>query len=575
MMGKMKIINGLMLLTAFLLVSFSKVRNTGTDQRSTLLVSESIITRGSIKLDHYGPGVRERCDYTIHQKNDHFYDFFPLGTPLVGVPFVAVVRGWGFSMVQSEAYVQIMLASVTAVLTLFFLSKIAGLLLPAFSACLISGLFWFGTSLASTCGTALWSHNFATLFALIAIYSALKEAKGQGRCHWVPVGVCLFFAYLCRPNMALLAPALLLFFFSYNRRGAVKAGLLLAVLLACFAGFSLYEFNQILPDYYLPQRLGSYELDHFLSDRQIPATGFFLTALYGNLLGPARGLLIFSPFILFAWFCFGSSVKEFKLNKAWLLIGIVWPVLHLVVISNYPAWWAGWSFGARLMTDVLPGLFLLTLRTWPVAVRGKFGKISVFLLAISSVFAVYVHSYQGLFNPYSAQWNAEPNIDNNPEYLFDWKYPQFIHNRMRHTARLLEHGANILEPFCSGAMYEHASDRVIFLDWCGAEKTHRWSFGTSSAILFMLNSEALPEFTGELLLSAGTLGRQRLTIYLNDAEIYCGQHASWSVELKIPFSPALLNAGCNTLRFETPDARAPGSGDPRILALAFKSFLIQ
>ena len=574
-MNRSKFLNIFLLLCAFLLVTFSKVRNTGSDPRSTLLVSESILTHGTIKLDHYGPEALERYGRAVRLKNGHYYNYFPLGTPLAGIPFVALARGWGFNMLQSEAAVQMLIASVTALLTLFLLLKVAGLFLPPLSASLISGLFWFGTSLASTCGTALWSHNFAGLFALIAIYSALKEARGPGGCRWPVIGICLFFAYLCRPNMALLAPVVLLFYFSYSRRNAVKAGVLLAVLLGFFAGFSLYEFGQILPDYYLPQRLVDYEINQFPEDCSIPASGYFLKGCFGNLFTPSRGLFIYSPFILAAWLCRKSASEKFKLNLSWLLIGVLWPLMHWVAISNYPLWWAGHSFGSRLMTDILPGIFLLTIYTWPVSVRGTRSKIAVIILTVSSAFAVYVHSGQGLFNPYTAQWNAEPNIDKNPGYLFDWKYPQFLHNRERHEFRLIQHGLGQLKAVLPGDVCEHTSDQVLFLDWSGPEKEHRWSSGISSAILFILNPENLSGFTGDFLLRAGTLGSQRLIVYLNDAEIYSGSHNSGNLELKIPFSAALLEAGRNTLRFELPDAREPGTGDPRILALAIKSFSIQ
>lgn len=80
-------------------------------------------------------------------------------------------------MQQSEPAVQIAIASLTALLTLVFLLKLARIFLSPANAILISSIFWFGTSLASTSGTALWSHNFATLFALIAIYVVIKETK--------------------------------------------------------------------------------------------------------------------------------------------------------------------------------------------------------------------------------------------------------------------------------------------------------------------------------------------------------------------------------------------------------------
>lgn len=87
------------------------------------------------------------------------------------------------------------------------------------------------------------------------------------------------------------------------------------------------------------------------------------------------------------------------------------------------------------MTDVIPGLFLLTVRTWPTTIGGRGDATKVGILAAATIFAIYVNSYQGLFNVYTALWNGEPNIDLHPEYLFDWRYPQFLNNERRQKER--------------------------------------------------------------------------------------------------------------------------------------------
>src|SRR5262245_37934901 len=89
------------LATAFLLVTFATVRYTTSDSRGSLFVSESILTHHTIKLDHYGEEFLKNY-YTVHKKNNHFYYFFPLGTPIISIPFVAVARGFGLEMSTSE-----------------------------------------------------------------------------------------------------------------------------------------------------------------------------------------------------------------------------------------------------------------------------------------------------------------------------------------------------------------------------------------------------------------------------------------------------------------------------------------
>jgi hypothetical protein len=510
-------------------------------------------------LDHYGQEALQPYG-SVHQKNGHYYYLFPIGTSIASIPFVALANAWGLRMLQSEPAVQTGIASVTAILTLIFFIKLARIFLAPLGALLISGVFWFGTSLASTSGTALWSHNFATLFALLAIYSSIKATKDGNNKYWLLIAISLFSAYLCRPTMALLAPFVLLFLFTYNKKAAFKSSALLASLIACFVGFSHHEFNQFLPDYYLPKRL---------------AGGRFSEALYGNLLSPARGLLIYSPFILFAWLCFRDSTKEFKLKASWLLIGVAWPIMHLIVISRFPQWWAGHSFGARLMTDVLPGLFLLTIRTWPVAPRSARSKIGIMILVASTAFAVYVNSYQGLFNQYTQQWNGEPNIDRYPEYLFDWEYPQFMHNWKTHESRLIQHGIKLLPSISPAEVFSHTTDKVLFIDWSGAESTHRWSSGKSAKIFFVLSNQEKPHFKGEFFMRAGSLGKQRLDVYLNDLKIYDGQLNALDESLNITFDPSLLKEGGNSLRFDLPDAQQPGTSDTHVLALAIKSFSLR
>jgi len=397
------------------------------DSKGTLLVTESILLQKTIKLDHYGEEALNTYGYRINKKNNHYYYTFPLGTPIVSVPFVAMAEKFGFSMLSSELIVQKAIVAFVAVITLFFLIKLAGMFISPVNAVIFSGVFWFGTSWASTCGSTLWSHDFATLFALVAVYCSIQFAINKKFNLWPAITICLFFAYLCRPTMALLSPCILLFLFSYNRKIAIHSLLLIVLFFLVFVGFSFHEFHQLLPKYYFPQRLHG---------------GHVFTALYGNLFSPARGLLIYSSFILIAWICYfnRASKKTWGLKWTWWLIGTIWPAMHLMSISSLPHWWGGWSFGPRFMTDALPGIFLLTLYAWPTTCDCFRKKMSIAILVAAAIFSIYVNSYQGLFNSYAViTWNASPNIDKNPEYLFNWEYPQFFYDKKNHEKRLIQH----------------------------------------------------------------------------------------------------------------------------------------
>ncbi|PVE24471.1 hypothetical protein DC522_10290 [Microvirga sp. KLBC 81] len=411
---------------ALLVVSTTVIENETSDPRGTTLVAESILQKGTIKLDHYKKDVRKILSYRLVRKNKHFYYVFPLGASIASIPFVAVANLLGMEMTRYDHQVQKVMTAVVAMLMIAMLYRLARQFLEPGNAALAAGLFWFGTSLASTGATALWSHNLATLFGLIALDLAIRDSKAEHSRSWARIGLCLFLAYFCRPTLSLLSPFLLLFLFARHRLAAVKAGLVLAALLGGFVAFSQHEFGQVLPSYYLPSRVSG------ASD--------VTTALYGNLFSPARGLLVFSPFLVAVWLCARRAPETFRLNPLWWGLGLAWPVLHLIVISRFPHWWAGWSYGPRLLMDVLPGLFLLTLRAWPTALDTRRLRIAAAVLAVTAVFSVFVHTCQGLYNGYSLLWNAEPPIDQNPQNLFDWKYPQFLHTRTRHQERVREYG---------------------------------------------------------------------------------------------------------------------------------------
>ncbi|HSR33228.1 MAG TPA: hypothetical protein VLY63_21895 [Anaerolineae bacterium] len=413
------------LVLVFLAVAFGQNRFARSDPRGTLLVSEAILVHRTVKLDDY-PTKLFLGQSQFHEKNGHFYYFFPMGTSLASLPFVALARGFGFDIRESEPELQIVIAAFAAILSFFLLLKLASLFLDRYNALLVASAYWFGTSLASTNGTALWSHDFAVVFGLTGIYAAIRSTRELQTRAWPQIALALFGAYLCRPTMSLLVVALLCYLFTYSRGMAIKAGLLFLVCFGAFVAFSILEFGQVLPDYYWPERLVGPDMHK---------------ALYANLLSPARGLLIYSPFIPWAWACWALSKKAWGLRKSWLLVGIAWPLAHWVAISRFPQWWGGYSFGPRLMTDVLPGLFLLTLYTWPTTTKGTAAKILVAGLVVTALFSVFVNSGQGLFNRWTATWNSTPSVDVYPDYVFDWKYPQFLANERGQEQRLIRHAA--------------------------------------------------------------------------------------------------------------------------------------
>ena len=557
-------------------IATQETYNTRSDPRGTLLVSQALAQHGTLKLDAYGKPLLDRYGYVIQHKAGHFYHYFPLGTALLSSPFVAVANALGFDMTRDEHLVQMALTALAALLIAFILYRTARLYLPRTPSLLLTGLCWFGSSLASTVGTALWSHDFALVFSSAAIFLLLSrpvQTPGSATQVAVPqpvslrprerlrpllIGACLFLAYLCRPTLALLAPFLLLYYFIQDRKSSLLAALTLGLLLLAFMGWSIGEFAQILPDYYLPKRLEG---------------GEFATALYANLLSPARGLLIFSPFIAVSLLLTLVLAARNKALLSLSLISLAWPTAHLLSISQFPHWWAGWSFGPRLMVDALPGLYV-GLFSALGALRQR-RRLAYAALLGSGLLAIHINTYQALFNPYGMHWNVEPNVDLYPEYLFDWRYPQFLHNQARHERRLSEFYSQQLPKITGLINVSYDSEQAAFDGFYELEPGFRWSEGHAAKLHLVLDEQTQQALRGEIELLAGFLDKQRLLIGLNGEQVYSGKFYGGEREIRFQVPPELFRTGLNTFTFQLPDAHKPASADPRILAMAFRKLSIR
>src|SRR5262249_51366636 len=88
---------------------------------------------------------------------------------------------------------------------------------------------------------------------------------------------------------------------------------------------------------------------------RIPSTATIWEALLGNLVSPSRGLLIFSPVLLFGFSGFVFALREER--DRWLSIAFMTiVVLHWIIVSRAPQWSGGAVYGPRFMIDIVPFL---------------------------------------------------------------------------------------------------------------------------------------------------------------------------------------------------------------------------
>jgi hypothetical protein len=166
---------------------------------------------------------------------------------------------------------------------------------------------------------------------------------------------------------------------------------------------------------------------YYESSRARPG-GTYLVGLAGDLISPARGLLVWSPFILLAIPAAIRAVRNPARDRV-LTTCVVLVVVHWLTIATLRPWWAGWSVGPRLFSDVLPFLVLLVadgLLMLRSRFPGSWVRPAFAVVAVLVAFSLFTHVRAATH--FSVQlWNKSPqNVDTHSDRPWDWSDPQFL-----------------------------------------------------------------------------------------------------------------------------------------------------
>jgi hypothetical protein len=615
----------------FLLALLSPVSSTNSDPRMGLLVSQNILETRSFRLDAYQQEIEGELagyiDGVLVGLNDHIFYYFPIGTPIFFAPLVWLVNqfGWDMSVRADEAQAQNLFSALVAAAVCLVIYATCRSYLESLPGFLITAVTVLGSSLVSTASTALWNMDLAALFVALCLWLIARFDSGRSpSLRPLLLGSFLFAAYLCRPSAAVFVAVVLGYLLLTDRSAWLKTAVVSAGLLALFLIFSRFEYGQWLPPYY--NEAGRFQLE------RAPVW----IALYGNLLSPSRGLLIFSPFLIPVGL---GTAAHFGMLKKRPLFWLVpaWLALLLLLLARSTKWWGGYAYGPRLLLEIMPGLALLTVLVWQEVARSGGPKLRAGLAGaylILGLAGIWINTYQGLFNQYTAWWNGAiaPDVDRRADYLLNWEYPQFLATNDSLCRRNREYAAAVLaddlsglamSPYQPGDRLDYLSRErvdihdlelvarivaessaltplqpdpaaspvrmpiiflegpgpapadVLFLGWSPPESGFRWSFCRYAQIAFLL-PEHIDGQNGYLLeVMSGALDALPVRVEINGNNIgemtFAGGIAPPTVQaLRIPGD--LLRPGrVNLIAFDIPAARSPGRQDPRVLGMSFVS----
>jgi len=408
------------------------------DSKYSMLVSYSLLKRGTFTLDGYGlprPGhfqqegnVPHSQIYQLEVVNGRLFYHFPTGSSILSIPFVAGLDLVGVSPVNpdgsynrvGEILIQVGTASFLMATLASILYLTSRLLLPFWWSVVIALSGVLGTQVWSTASRGLWSHTWGTLLLGCVVLTLVTQEKGNRPLNPILLATVLSWTYFVRPTNSVSILAITVYILIFHRRLFIRYAATGAAWFAAFVAYSLHNFGQILPRYYRGYHL------HF---------GSFWTAVAGNLISPSRGLFVFVPVLIFVTYLLARYWRKLPLPRL-VVLALAAAAGHVVLVSCFDPWWAGHSYGPRYFTDLVPWFALLGIlgvramldsHGEPGTRSGSFGfRIELVVAGILLLLSVLIHGH-GAFSHAARMWNVKPvDVDQQPARVWDWRRPQFL-----------------------------------------------------------------------------------------------------------------------------------------------------
>jgi len=305
--------------------------------------------------------------WMLHTREHQLASFYPVVTPLLVAPLYFPAAAW----LDAHGWEQPQLGRVAELM-----EKLAASILAALASILMylvlrrDGYRWsvllalafaFGTDTWMISSQALWQHGTGELLIALALLLALGPATAS---RLVLLGVVCVLIVANRPPDAPIAGAIGLFIIGSRWRSTAWLVAGAAVPLAALLYYNL-AFIGILTGGYGTVRPPENLLQHDWS------------GLLGVFVSPARGLLIFSPFLILV--PLGLAQRLGSPGTRALAVALSVAIAAQVVLYAMVDWRAGECWGPRYLTDILPILAWM-IAPAPLALR-PFAR-GLFILAI-------------------------------------------------------------------------------------------------------------------------------------------------------------------------------------------------
>ncbi len=373
-------------------------------------------------------------------ENYHYISAFPIMSGLLAVPVYVVPLVMGMVVTWENLFLLSHLASALIVAFaggFFYLLLKRQFQLGEKLAVLLTAVYLFATINYALISQALWQHGTVQLFLIIGLSFLLKfTAKSTEKNSLAALYLSgLFFglAVLSRPTAALVFPFMFLLIYqalAHSPRIFVKSCIIftlgLVPVLVFFAFYNQAFYHTVANQGYANQIFVSWKSNIF--------EGFA-----GQLFSPSKGVFVYSPVLLFSFVSLWQVVRyrHWKEDAKYLVFaGVV--VLHIAILSMWKHWYGGYSYGYRMVSDVLPFLVLLSV---PYITSPLFIKTRLLFYG-TVVFSILVQVHGIIF--FDSIWHAAYDKGfEDTGWLWSVKNSEFAFNIRRILVKL-----SLLEKAC-------------------------------------------------------------------------------------------------------------------------------
>lgn len=320
-------------------------------------------------------------------RNGHRASMYAVATPVLVAPLYLPaagwlsVSGWTDARVNQIAFaMEKIAASIVASLAVGWMYLLLRRRVERRHALLLTVLFAFGTTTWAISSQALWQHGPAELLVVAALWFLTSEPTPW---HALAAGLATGLLVANRPPDLMLALAFGVAALFWLSRAALSRIALFAVggavPVALTVAYNLFTFAKLSGGYGQANVVSK----HFFSSP--PVEG-----IAGLLVSPARGLFVFSPFLLFLPLFFHRSLRD-RPHRLLTLV-LTGGVLLLLLVYAMVDFRQGFSYGPRFLTDVLPILVWMLAPILPTL--GRAARIAFLAAGAFSVWVQFVGAFQ-------------------------------------------------------------------------------------------------------------------------------------------------------------------------------------